>query len=1467
MRTIGIFLSFFLLVPVFRTANLTTVKPGSLSGSHFKVPDLPIHGSNTLQAKVQQNDTTALKQSDWYQAAIKNIEASEYQFHGEKGGKLFKSFNRKQQLQGKFSADAFVLKPRVDVAGDWQMKLRVKGIYSGNQPVYGLHADPVSTQQGNDLMFSHGDEFSVEYINNEEGVRQNFIIQKQPEDNPVSLAVHLEVNKDWKIHAVNNQELKFSTAPKNENPVYISYSSLKAWDANHKSLPAYFAVRGNEISIEVQTKDVVYPVTIDPLSTTASWTVESNQPNAQVGRSLCSAGDVNGDGFSDVLISAYYYDGLTVDCGVVNVYMGAATGLSPGPSRSYAGVMAGEWFGFSVSTAGDVNKDGYSDVVIGSPWFSSGQTNEGRITFYYGSATGLPAAASLLIQSDVNNAQFGQSVACAGDVNGDGYSDIIAGAPKFTTSLLNDGKVFLYAGSATGINTTPLWSHIGEQSGAYYGAASELYLGNGVSSAGDVNGDGYDDVLVAAPLFMNTLLREGKAYLYTGSATGLSANAVWTYIGGEAQSMFANSISSAGDINGDGYGDVVIGQYGWDGGIADQGRVLLFLGSISGLSVAPFQSITGFPGANVGSYVNCAGDVNGDGLSDIIIGAASYNSNQGAALVYMGAEGALLGPGPAWFVSGPQAGCKFGICVASAGDVNGDGFSDILVGASAYDNPEADEGRVYLYQGSPDMPLTQPSIVLQVDQIDCGFGNSVASAGDVNGDGYSDVIIGAPLYDNPLSNEGAVFIFHGNTNGISYTPTQIIEADILNVYFGFSVSSAGDINGDGYSDIVVGATNYSSNLVTDYYEGALYVYHGSPAGVDPVPACMLQSNKYNAQLGISCSSAGDVNGDGYSDILGGAPGYGPGVNNPGAALLWMGSSNGITNLYPVVLTNNVASSGMGQSVSGVGDLNGDGFGDIAVGAPYYQNGQSLEGAVYVYYGSGAGINTSPSVLIESNEAGALFGNSVSGAGDINGDGFGDLIVGAPAYDNLVVNDGAALIYMGSVTGVNTVPAAKVGSGVAGSYSGFSVSTAGDINGDGYSDVLVGAPEFAAGQVSEGFSGVFLGRPVGLNTTASFSLQSNQAFWKLGYNVAALGDVNGDGYSDIGSAMNGYSNPESLEGGCYIHYGNSVTSVRANLRLYNSDLVTPIQQANMYDPNLFGIGLYAKSFTGRTRAKLVWQTIKNGQPFTGNPITNSVAFTAEQANYVMLGLNGTEIKNAVAKQVPTKATYVRARVKYDPSKAITGQIYGPWRYPDGFMRGRRDVGSVALPLQIISFTAVKEGTAASLAWKTTQEEPGVKYAVERSSDGIHFTQLELINGQGNPENNYTRKDISPVKGKNYYRIKAIEPHKISYTAIRMLDFSGIADMLVFPNPVKAGREIQITNLPLTGNPVYSISLINMNGQVVWKKSSVSVSGMVVLKLTDVPAGNYLLQVAGGREQGAGWQDAGGRWQQARKIIVE
>ncbi|MBL0154904.1 MAG: hypothetical protein IPP93_16050 [Chitinophagaceae bacterium] len=214
MRTIGIFLSFFLLVPVFRTANPSTVKPGSLSGSHFKVPDLPIHGSNSLQATVQQNDTTALKQSDWYQAAIKNIEASEYQFHGEKGGKLFKSFNRKQQLQGKFSADAFVLKPRVDVAGDWQMKLRVKGIYCGNQPVYALHADPVSTQQGNDLMFSHGDEFSVEYINNEEGVRQNFIIQKQPEDNPVSLAVHLEVNKDWKIHAVNNQELKFSTAPK-----------------------------------------------------------------------------------------------------------------------------------------------------------------------------------------------------------------------------------------------------------------------------------------------------------------------------------------------------------------------------------------------------------------------------------------------------------------------------------------------------------------------------------------------------------------------------------------------------------------------------------------------------------------------------------------------------------------------------------------------------------------------------------------------------------------------------------------------------------------------------------------------------------------------------------------------------------------------------------------------------------------------------------------------------------------------------------------------------------------------------------------------------------------------------------------------------------------------------------------------------------------------------------------------------
>ncbi|MBK8553946.1 MAG: FG-GAP repeat protein [Ignavibacteria bacterium] len=144
----------------------------------------------------------------------------------------------------------------------------------------------------------------------------------------------------------------------------------------------------------------------------------------------------------------------------------------------------------SVSSAGDVNGDGYSDVIVGAPYFDNGQNDEGAAFVYHGSVTGLSTFSNWSAEGNQSLAYFGTSVSTAGDVNGDGYSDVIVGAYWFDNGHTQEGKAFVYHGSASGLSLTPNWSAEGNQAGTYYG--------NSVSSAGDVNGDGYSDVIVGA---------------------------------------------------------------------------------------------------------------------------------------------------------------------------------------------------------------------------------------------------------------------------------------------------------------------------------------------------------------------------------------------------------------------------------------------------------------------------------------------------------------------------------------------------------------------------------------------------------------------------------------------------------------------------------------------------------------------------------------------------------------------------------------------------------------------------------------------------------------------------------------------------------------------------------------------------------------------------------------------------------
>jgi hypothetical protein len=240
----------------------------------------------------------------------------------------------------------------------------------------------------------------------------------------------------------------------------------------------------------------------------------------------------------------------------------------------------------------------------------------------------------------------------------------------------------------------------------------------------------------------------------------------------------------------------------------------------------------------------------------------------------------------------------------------------------------------------------------------------VATAGDVNGDGYSDVIIGAPLLQ-----AGGAFIYFGSAAGLAATWfTDGYQVDEL---FGFSVAAAGDVNGDGYSDVIIGAPGFNSYELA----GRALVYHGSAVGPAEPPAWIAEGDQAFAFFGWSVATAGDVNGDGYSDVIVGADGYN---NDQGRALIFHGSVTGLS-IAPDWTAESNQQARFGTSVATAGDVNGDAFSDVIVGAVLYTNGETDEGRAFVYYGNnGDGLDRRPRQARTDDSAPIwLLGNSNS----------------------------------------------------------------------------------------------------------------------------------------------------------------------------------------------------------------------------------------------------------------------------------------------------------------------------------------------------------------------------------------------------------------------------------------------------------------------------------------------------------
>lgn len=952
------------------------------------------------------------------------------------------------------------------------------------------------------------------YVNGEKGLEQGFTVASAPSGD--SLTFEIAVRGNLKaVLAADGQTVEFMNAA---GIRVLTYGGLHAYDASGKTLPAQLSLGDARIRLEIDSAKAQYPVTVDPVAASAEWVAESDQNGAAFGRVVATAGDINKDGLSDTIVGAPFYDGGLVDEGAVFVYLGGDdgppwtaegnqagahfgaavstagdingdgysdfiagapeytgptskcgaafvyTGGATPPTEPYAtfyGTQPDAMFGASVAPAGDVNKDSFGDIIIGSPTFENGQTDEGAAYLYMGAASGLTLIWAC--EGNVAGGYYGVCVSTAGDVNADGASEILVGASMVTDGQTNEGAAFLYSGSLSGPSAIPAWWAQGD--------SAEAFFGYSVATAGDVNGDGYSDVIIGAYAYDGAVSNSGAAFIWYGGddylgAVGTPANADWVEESAQTDSYFGFSVAPAGDVNSDGYGDILIGAPYTDAGSTDEGRAYVYFGTSTGPGATPsWTGESNQADAKYGCCVAPAGDINGDGHSDIVVGAQHYDSpqvNEGRVFIYLGSPSSL-GTRPAWSTEGNANGIRHEV-VALIGDVNGDGVADAAVGEPLYDGGQQDEGRVHVYHGSSTGLNTTPNWSYESNSMYAQFGGAVAGAGDVNGDGYADLLVGARSYINGQVGEGGAFLFYGSATGLNAAPDWTAEGNQENAHCGSSVASLNDLNGDGFGDVAVGMEDWDTATISDV--GKVCVYYGTATGLPTVPDWSYVGGIANENVGGSVAGAGDVNGDGYADIVVGAFGYANGQALEGRACVFHGHAEGLSATPDWNWESNSNMAIAGAEVDGAGDVNGDGYADIIVGAQGYNDEGPNQGAIFVFNGSSTGLATTPATKL-GPQADSSFGTAVCGAGDINGDGYADIIVGSPSYDGELTNQGQVVAYHGSDSGLSLHPAWTVVGGQEEGWFGARASGGGDVNGDGFADVLVGSPYYSNGQTDEG----------------------------------------------------------------------------------------------------------------------------------------------------------------------------------------------------------------------------------------------------------------------------------------------------------------------------------------------------------------------------------------------------------------
>ena len=720
------------------------------------------------------------------------------------------------------------------------------------------------------------------------------------------------------------------------------------------------------------------------------------------GRSVAGIGDLDGDGTPDIAVGASGDDAGGIDRGAVYVMLMSPNGTIKrtieinGTTKTPNGpdLVDRDTFGRSVAGIGDLNRDGVPDIATGASSDDTGGTNRGVVYIMLMNPDGtvkrtveINGTSKTPNGPDLANFDFfGSSVALVGDLNGDGTPEIAVGAP-------GDDE----GGSSTGVVHVMLMSP---------------------------NGTVKDTIEI------NHLTTNGPSLA--------------------PSDFFGTSVTGIGDINSDGIPDIASGAEHGDGGGTNRGAVHIMLMNSDGtvgqtikVDDSTFESLSLADFDNFGSSVVLVGDLDGDGTPEMAVGAHGDNTggtDRGAVHLM-----SLTGPVPAAngmvhttveingttsTSTGPRLSNNdhFGVSISSIGDLDGDGTADLAAGAWGDDAGGTDRGALHIMlmnpggtvRGTTEISSSTSNGPSLADNDH--FGVSVSAVGDLNSDGVPDVAAGAPNDDAGGSNRGAVHVMlmraDGTVrqtveiNGTAETPNgpSLENSDM----FGTSVAGIGDINSDGVPDIAAGAQTDDAGG-TD--RGAVHVMLMSPNGtVRQTVEINGTSRTPNGpslgnhdRFGTSVAGIGDINSDGIPDIAAGAANDDGEGTDRGAVHVMLMSPNGTirqtVEINGTSRTPNGPSLGdndlFGSWVTGVGDLNGDGVPDIAAGARRDDAGGTDRGTVHVMLMNRDGTVKETFELnsLTTNgprlSDGDFLGRSVTGIGDLNGDGVPDIVAGAP----------------------------------------------------------------------------------------------------------------------------------------------------------------------------------------------------------------------------------------------------------------------------------------------------------------------------------------------------------------------------------------------------------------------------------------------------------------------------------------